>query len=80
MTSSNDKGGIESIRLRGFLRFVASGTAFASVIAWFSAQRAAIPDFALPGGPFGLLAMVVPGGFALAGLVQAVTGVPFADL
>ncbi|CAN7414263.1 hypothetical protein LJR143_002408 [Pseudoxanthomonas sp. LjRoot143] len=69
-----------SIRFRGFLQFAASGTVFGFIIAWYSAQRAASPDFALPGGPFGLLAMVVPGGFALAGLVQSVTGVPFADL
>lgn len=69
-----------SIRLKGFLQFAASGVAFGLILWWFMQQRAADPDFSLPGGPFGLLVMMVPGGFALAGLLQSVTGVPFADL
>jgi hypothetical protein len=69
-----------SIRLKGFMQFAASGVVFSLMLWWFIQQRAANPDFSLPGGPFGLLVMMVPGGFALAGLVQSVTGVPFADL
>lgn len=66
--------------MRGLLQFAASGGVFAFIIWWFVQQRAANPDFNLPGGPFGLLAMVVPGGFALAGLMQTITGIAFADL
>lgn len=62
------------------MQFAVSGIAFGLLIWWFMMQRAANPDLSLPGGPFGLLLMVVPGGFALAGLMQSITGVPFADL
>ena len=69
-----------NIRAKGLLQFLGSGLVFGVVIGWFMQQRAADPAFKLPGGIFSLLLMMAPGGFALAGLMQLMTGVPFSDL
>ncbi len=69
-----------SVRAKGLAQFLLSGLVFALVILWFMQQRGANPDFNLPGGPFGILGLCVPGGFALAGLLQAITGAPFSEL
>ena len=66
-----------NIRAKGLLQFLGSGVVFGVVIGWFMQQRAADPAFKLPGGIFSLLMMMAPGGFALAGLMQLMTGVPF---
>lgn len=69
-----------NIRVKGLLQFLGSGLVFGVVIGWFMQQRAIDPTFKLPGGIFSLLLMMAPGGFALAGLLQLLTGVPFSEL
>jgi hypothetical protein len=69
-----------TIRLRGLLQFLGSGALFALVVWWLAARHARDPSHALAGNPFDAIALATPGGFSLAGLVQAVSGVPFAEL
>jgi len=67
-------------RTKGFLQFAGAGLVFLLAVYWFMDQRAGNPDYTLPGGPFGLIALVAPGGFSLAGLIQLISGVPFSEL
>ncbi len=67
-------------RKKGLLQFLTAGLVFAAAIYWFMRQRAGNPDYTLPGGSLGLIALVAPGGFSLAGLIQFVSGVPFSEL
>jgi uncharacterized membrane protein YagU involved in acid resistance len=65
-------------RLRGLLQLLASGTVFGIGLWWFMAEQAAGSNSSAHQLAF--YGLLVPGGFALAGLVQAVSGVPFAQL
>ena len=69
-----------TIRIKGLLQFLGAGLGFALAIYWFMNQRAANPNYSLPGGSLGLIALVAPGGFSLAGLIQFVSGVAFSEL
>jgi hypothetical protein len=69
-----------NIRTRGMLQFLGSGVVFATALWWFMAAQQRNPGGALPGGPFGLIVLAAPGGFAAAGLVQWISGVPFSEL
>lgn len=69
-----------NIRMRGLLQCIAGGAAFAVALWWFMARQQANPSGSLPGGPFGLIALAAPGGLMFAGLLQAISGVPFSGL
>lgn len=69
-----------SIRLRGLLQFLGSGAVFAALLFWLASQYTASPNYQLPGGLFSMLVMMAPGGFAIAGLIQLISGVPFSEL
>ena len=69
-----------SIRVRGLLQCIGAGVIFAIALYWLMGQQTANPNFRLPGGPFGLILLMTPGGFSLAGLIQFISGVPFNEL
>jgi len=69
-----------SIRLRGLLQFLGSGVVFAGLLYWLSSQYAENHDYHPPGGIFSLIVIMAPGGFAIAGLIQLISGVPFSEL
>lgn len=69
-----------SIRVRGFLQFLGAGAIFAGLLYWLSLQYQGGGDNRAPGGIFSLIFMMIPGGFSMAGLIQAISGVPFSEL
>lgn len=69
-----------NIRTRGMLQCLGAGLLFGLSLWWFAQAHQRNPDGSLPGGPFGLIAMAAPGGFAAAGLLQWITGTPFSEM
>ena len=69
-----------NIRTRGMLQCLGAGAVFATTLWWFAGARQADPDATIAGGPFGLIAIGTPGAFALAGLLQWISGAPFSDM
>jgi hypothetical protein len=68
------------IRTRGMLQCLGAGAVFAATLWWFASAGQADPGATIAGGPFGLIAICAPGGFALAGLLQWISGVPFSEM
>lgn len=63
-----------NVRARGFLKVLGSGLVFAVIVE--TVFKNGLGDPAI-GGPFRMIAMGVPGAFALAGLIELVTGIEF---
>lgn len=63
-----------NVRARGLLKVAGSGCIFAVIFATALKNGLGDPSH---GGPFKLVAMDVPGAFALAGLIELVSGVEF---
>jgi hypothetical protein len=68
------------IRLKGLLHFLGFGAVVAVALWWLIAQRVDRPGVISSGWSPWLYVLMVPGGIALAGLVQFVSGVPFSQL
>lgn len=62
------------VRLVGLLQFVAAGLVFAWILHWLHGMSQQHPRQPLPGGTLAAIALAVPGGLALSGLLQLITG------
>lgn len=69
-----------TIRMRGLMQCLAGGAVFAMALWWFMDRQQTNPRGSLPGGPFGLIVLAAPGGLMFAGLLQAITGLPFSGM
>jgi hypothetical protein len=65
-----------STRRKGLIRFLCSLAAFAVVLAIF---LWVLPRLHLQATPIGLAVFALPGAFAIAGLLEMVTGIPLGD-
>jgi hypothetical protein len=66
-----------NVRTSGLLKVIGSGAAFALVLGTVLKNGLGDPSH---GGPFKMIAMGVPGAFALAGLIELITGIEFQRL
>ena len=71
-----------NIRTRGILQFLGSGLAFGTWLWMFSGTQGSTTGHngETPGGPLAPFFMAATGGFAAAGLLQAITGTPFSEM
>ena len=69
-----------NIRTRGMLQFLGAGALFGLTLWWFSQAYEAHDEGMSHMGPWGIVAICTPGGFAAAGLLQWITGTPFSEM
>lgn len=78
LTTLGKQGSLKlNVRIRGLLKVIGSGIGFAIVFATVLKSSLGDPSH---GGPFKLIAMGLPGAFAIAGLIELVSGSEFQKL
>jgi succinate dehydrogenase/fumarate reductase cytochrome b subunit len=70
----------QQVRLVGLLQFVAAGLVFAWILHWLNGMSQQHPGQPLPGGTLAAIAFALPGGLALSGLLQLITGLRHSEL
>jgi hypothetical protein len=69
----------QKTRLKGLLKLLGGGVVFALLFSYIHDKG--LTDKSMGGsGPFRLIAIGLPGAFALVGLIETVTGLPFTQI